>query len=85
MHLKFTPPTVNEAPAGPGPLFSRFVIARGETVIMNNGTFTTTRYPDLATLAAADAYWLGGYTYQVTDAQATALSLLGYGEYISFP
>lgn len=74
----FTPPTIDEGPAGGGPLFGRYKIARGITVLKTAGVYTQVRYPSLPQMQAADAVYLGGHTYEVSDAEATALAAAGY-------
>lgn len=79
----FTPPTVDEGPAGLGRLFYRYKLTRGETVIQTGGTFSTVRYPAMEDLAAADAYWIGGHSYDIDQATADALTAAGYGAFIT--
>lgn len=79
----FTPPTVDETPAGFGPLFYRFRIARGITVLKTGGVYTQHRYPADTDLAAADVVYLGGHPYPVDFAEADALTAAGYGAYVT--
>lgn len=82
----FTPPTVQEGPAGGGPLFWRYKLQRGETVIKRtDGSYVTVRFPDQGTLSdpTVATYYLGGYSYTITSTEAAALTAAGYGAYIS--
>lgn len=73
----FTPPTVEYR-------YSRlWKIQEGVTVINNSGTFTEKQYPSQIELDAATEYWLGGHVYDITTAQADALTAAGYGDYIT--
>jgi hypothetical protein len=74
----FTPPTVQEGPAGGGPLFYRYKIPRGVTVLKNAGVYTEHRYPTDVQIDAADAAYIGGHIYQVSDAEAADLQAAGY-------
>lgn len=75
----FTPPTIDEGPAGGGPLFGRYKIARGITVLKTAGVYTQVRYPSLPQLAAADIVYLGGHAHPVDSTEAAALTAAGYG------
>lgn len=59
-------------------------IGRGVTLIVNGTTVTETRTPYQNTLAEADAYYLGGHSYLLTDAQAQILIDAGYSEYLTY-
>lgn len=58
-------------------------IGRGVTLIVNGTTVTESRYPYQDDLAAADAYYLGGHNYTLTDAQAQILINAGYSDYLT--
>ena len=75
----FLPPTVDEGPAGGGRLFSRYKIKRGESVVKNGATYTRVRTPSLDEYLLADAVYLGGHEYQVTDAEKAALIAANIG------
>lgn len=79
----FTPPTVEEGPAGPGPLFNRYRISRGITVLKEAGVYRQVRYPSQAECSAADVVYLGGHEYPITQAEAVALTAAGYGAYVT--
>jgi len=83
MPYRFVTPTVQEAPAGFGPLFYRVELSRGVSVLKVDGTYTDVRYPSQTELEEADAYYLGGHEYEVSDAVAAELTAAGYGEYLT--
>jgi hypothetical protein len=58
-------------------------IARGKTLIVNGTQVEETLYPYQNTLADADAYYLGGHVYTLTDAEAQILINAGYGSYLT--
>ena len=78
MAFYFTPPTVEEGPAGDNYLHYRYKLTRGVTVIKNGSTYTETRYPYQEDLEAADAYYLGGHRYEVSAAEKVSLEAAGY-------
>jgi hypothetical protein len=75
----FTPPT--ELQSSDDILFGRYSIPVGQSVVKVDGTYRTTPYPwlgEIADLTEGVDYFLGGRTYEVTDAVATALQADGY-------
>ncbi len=64
-------------------LFRFYRMTRGVALIVNGATVTESRYPYQEDLESADAFYLGGHTYTISDAEATVLTDAGYGEYIS--
>lgn len=78
MAYKFTTPTISEGPAGEGPLFERFRLVRGITVLKSNGIYTQVRYPSSEEVAAADIAYMGGYSYTVDATEKAALEAAGY-------
>ena len=58
-------------------------IARGVTLIVNGTSVEATLYPYQNTLADADAYYLGGHVYTLTDAEAQILIDAGYADYLT--
>ena len=80
----FIPPTVEEGPAGGGPLFGRYKLTKGVSVLVENGgAVRLVRYPSLDEILAAEAHYLGGNEYQITAAEAAILQAGGLGDYIS--
>lgn len=80
----FTPPTVDETPAGWDRLFIRVNIARGITVIQREDDTTyEARYPAQTELEDAKNFWMGGHENYLTQEEADYLTNQGYGAYIS--
>lgn len=75
---RFTPPTVEEGPMSSGPLFSRYKRTHGVTVLKTGGVYTQHRYPGPDEVEAADIVYVGGYDYEVSSAEAAALTAAGY-------
>jgi hypothetical protein len=74
------PPTVDEAPIGIGPLFSRYGMPRGVSLLVTGNTVVEQRWPDQDQIAAADVTYLGGHEYVITDAAAQILIDAGYAD-----
>jgi hypothetical protein len=79
----FTTPTVEETPAGYGPLFDRYPINRGVSVLRINGIYSSYRYPSQTEIATAEEFYLGGTSTLISQATADALTAQGYGAYIT--
>ena len=79
---RFTTPTVEETPAGGGPLFSRMTLNQGVTVLRTQGVYSSHRYPSQGEVLPAEEVSLGGHIYEVDDAAAVRLTAAGYGEYL---
>lgn len=75
----FKPPTVDEAPAGDGPLFSRFKLTRGVSVVNVAGVYSQVRTLDSDLIPTYQEFYQGGGNYTVTDAVRTALIAGGVG------
>lgn len=58
-------------------------IPRGITFIVNGTTVTTEQTPSQDTLEDADAYYLGGHEYIISDAAAQILIDAGYSSYLT--
>lgn len=85
---QFQPPTVNDVPrvlpdsTGPGYwLFRHYSpLPRGRTVLKAaDGSYTTVDVPTGDQIAASVAVYLGGHIYDITTAEAAALTSAGYG------
>ena len=84
MAYYFTPPTVEEGPAGGGRLFFRYRINRADTVLLNaDGSYSQYRSPGIEELEAAVQFYQGGHIYEITEAERTSLIAGGYGPNIT--
>ena len=80
----FTPPTVDEGPAGGGPLFFRYKIPRADAILKKDGVYTRTRVPSEDDIAVADIYYAGGRGgYEISEQEAADLTAAGYGAFIT--
>lgn len=73
----FIPPSVKEAPAGGGRLFFRYGLQRGISVLVTDGVVTEVRSPTQDEVSAADAAYIGGHEYLISDADAAPLLAAG--------
>lgn len=78
----FTTPAVREK-WGRHRLFSRIGLDRGVTVLKNDGAYTQVSDPDPEDITAADAAYIGGRIYEISEDEADDLTEAGYGDYIS--
>jgi hypothetical protein len=78
MAYRFTTPTISEGPAGEGRLFSRYRLTRGISVLKIDGQYYETRSPSSEDIAAAQAAYIGGYSYEVSAGERAALQAAGY-------
>lgn len=77
------PPVVKEGPAGEGPLFSRYKLYRGISIIQRiDNSWYTTRYPAQTELEAAQRVYMGGHQYVLTQTERDLLVAAGFGDYI---
>lgn len=77
------PPVVKEGPVADGPLFSRYKLYRGISIIQDaDGSWRTARYPAQTELETARRVYMGGYTYPLTSDDRTMLIDAGFGDYI---
>lgn len=75
----FTPPTVRQA--SNDPFFGRYSIPVGQSVVLRDGHYVTVPYPwlgELAELTDGVTYFLGGRTYDISEAVAAALENDGF-------
>ena len=72
-----------ETPAGPGPLFDRYTLNKGVSVLRINGIYSSYRYPAQTEIATATEFYLGGTVTLINRATADALTAQGYGAYIT--
>ena len=80
---RFTPPTVEEGPAGFGRLFWRYRITRADTILVNGTVVTAVRTPGVDQTLEADYYYLGGHVYDITQTERDILVSAGYAANIS--
>lgn len=55
----------------------------GQTVLKENGVYSTVQNPDANRVAAAQAYYLGGHVYEVNSTIVAELTAAGYAAYLS--
>jgi hypothetical protein len=58
-------------------------VPRGVSLIINGTSVTENRTPSQDDLANADAYYLGGHAYTLTDEEAQILIDAGYSDYLT--
>lgn len=85
MAYYFTPPTVEEGPAGGGPLFYRYRLTKADTIIQrSDGTYYSIRTPAVEETQENVLYvYLGGHKTPISDSERTSLIAAGYGAYIT--
>ncbi len=74
-----TTPTEEYGPAGGGRLFIRYRLERGVSLMRNAGVWTTTTFPTEDVMKAADLFYLGGRTYEISQGTYTELIAQGFG------
>jgi len=75
------PPTVEEKFGRPYALWwcgNR----RASSMVKTDGVWETIDFPDILMLEDADAYYLGGHEYELSQAEYDELVAAGYGAYI---
>lgn len=75
----FVTPSVEETPMGWHRLLERYSIARGVTVMMVNGTYSSYRYPAQTEIATATEVYLGGHEYIIDEATKNRLTNTNIG------
>lgn len=78
MTYRFTTPTISEGPLGAGPLFSRYRLPRGISVLKIDNVYYEMRTPSEEDVAEASNVYIGGYSYEVNASEKTALEAAGY-------
>lgn len=79
----FTPPSIKEGPAGPGPLFYRIGIDRGISLLKICGEYYEVRVPSGDEIAEAEKFYQGGHVYEVDESEANELIAAGYEVVVS--
>ena len=74
---KFSPRTY-AVPFCGNPLFAKMHFDRGYALLKVGSSYREVRNPTNEEVASADAAYLGGRTYTVSDAEAVALTAAGY-------
>lgn len=64
------------------PLFSRYLIDTGVTMLVTGGAVQLIESPSDTELKACDRYYLGGYRHQITPAERAVIVAAGYGDLI---
>jgi hypothetical protein len=78
MTFRFTTPTISEGPAADGRLFSRYRLTRGVSVLKIDGVYYEMRNPSSEEVQAAQAAYIGGYSYDVSAGEKAGLEAAGY-------
>lgn len=74
------PPSVKESPAGGPPLFNRYGLLRGISLLVSwEDTVVEVRYPTEDQLTDSRLAYIGGHEYLVDDDEAQVLIDAGYG------
>lgn len=79
MTYLLTPPT-RAVRRGEHPLFGRMSFRRGVSLLKEGGFYRQVIEPADEDIAAAEAAYIGGHEYLVSDAVAAELVAAGYGE-----
>jgi predicted small secreted protein len=77
----FEPPTVEEGPAGGGPLFFRYRLNKANTIIQRtDGSYISIRTPSVQeTQENVRFVYQGGHKTPISNAERTDLIAAGYG------
>lgn len=80
-----TPPTEDQNLETHDRLFGRYKLTRGLTLLVSGSTVILAQYPDHQDIADGlyDFVYLGGRSYDISDAEAATLTAAGYGAYIT--
>lgn len=65
------------------PLFERYKIDRGVTLLLTGSTVAEKQYYSQADESYADHVFVGGHEYEISTEVASILTAAGYGAYIS--
>ena len=75
------PPTVEESFGRPYALWW-VSNRRGISLVKTSGVWDEVDFPDVLLLEQAEAYYLGGHEYELSQAEYNDLVAAGYGAYI---
>lgn len=62
-----------QAPAGRGPLYGRYLLDFPMSLVKTDGVWRAIQTPSQDELSEADNWYIGGYTYPLTEEQAADL------------
>lgn len=79
----FKTPVSEEGPIGPHRLWEFYRLERGITVLKIDGEYYETQSVAQEEMDVADAVYLGGHEYEVSDEEAAELTAAGYEEYLT--
>lgn len=78
-----TTPTEDQPLETDHPLFGRYKLKRGITLLVSGPTVIEVQYPNLEDLDDFDFVYMGGRSYSITNDEAATLTAAGYGSYIT--
>lgn len=78
-----TTPTVDQPLETEHPLFGRYKLTRGISLLVTGSTVVEAQYPNQEDLDDYDFVYLGGRVYTISAGEATTLTNAGYGAYIT--
>lgn len=78
-----TTPTVEDPLETRHPLFGRYKLTRGVSLLVVGTTVVEVQYPNQEDLDDYDFVYLGGRAYEISDEEAAVLAAAGYGSYIT--
>jgi hypothetical protein len=78
-----TTPTVDDPLETRHPLFGRYKLTRGITLLVTGSTVVEAQYPNQEDLDLYDFVYMGGRTHEISDDEAATLTDAGYGSYIT--
>lgn len=78
-----TPPTEDQGIESSHPLWGRYKIKRGLSLLVSGSTVVEVQFPNQEDLDAYDYVYLGGHIHEITAAEAATLTAAGYGAYIT--
>ena len=80
---RLVPPTEEYGPAGGGRLFIRYRLTRGLSLQRVAGVWSTTSFPTEDVIKAAEAFYLGGHEYEISQGRYQELIDAGFGANVS--
>lgn len=77
---QFLPPTVEEGSISVGPLFSRYRMTCGVSILVTGTLVEEKRWPSAEECEAADRVYLGGHRHYISAEDAAILEAAGYAD-----